>query len=171
QPLVLELVSLLSFDKMRHQLTLEQRIYVCKCCYKYESARRIDNPRSSTKLLKLKPYKCTRVHCLNQGDPIARVREDNISSIFYKVSSEAVKNEFDDIVIKEEITENLAYARVREDNISSIFYKEETALRAGRNSVSSEAVKNKFDDIVIKEEITENLFCSCLKYNFLRNQQ
>ncbi|KAJ9583980.1 hypothetical protein L9F63_021672, partial [Diploptera punctata] len=27
-PLVLELVSLLSFDKMRRQLTLEQRIYV-----------------------------------------------------------------------------------------------------------------------------------------------
>ncbi|KAJ9596938.1 hypothetical protein L9F63_012063 [Diploptera punctata] len=134
---------------MRRQLTLEQRIYVCKCYYKYESARRareefirnfpgqlppsrstihdlvtkfettgsvqnkkhtrrltvlteekldeigknlerspqkslpklaqqvgisVSSAHTATKLLKLKPYKCTRVHCLNQGDPIARVR-------------------------------------------------------------------------------------------------
>ncbi|KAJ9587943.1 hypothetical protein L9F63_018618, partial [Diploptera punctata] len=41
QPLVLELVSLLSFDKMRRQLTLEQRIY-------------IDNPRSAFSIRAMK---------------------------------------------------------------------------------------------------------------------
>ncbi|KAJ9580924.1 hypothetical protein L9F63_023896 [Diploptera punctata] len=107
---------------MRRQLTLEQRIYVCRCYYKYESARRIreefiryfpgqlppsrstihdlvtkfgttekldeigenlerspqkslpklaqqvgisvSSAHTATKLLKLKPYKCTRVHCV-----------------------------------------------------------------------------------------------------------
>ncbi|KAJ9597375.1 hypothetical protein L9F63_011764, partial [Diploptera punctata] len=66
--------------RMRRQLTLEQRIYVCKCYYKYESARRIDKPRSKFETTgSVQNKKHTRGR-----DPIARVREDNISSIFYK---------------------------------------------------------------------------------------
>ena len=52
----------------------------------------------TTKLLKLKPYKCTSVHSLKQGDPVSRMHNcewfhlsmndgltGDISSIFYKV--------------------------------------------------------------------------------------
>ncbi|KAJ4449849.1 hypothetical protein ANN_01255 [Periplaneta americana] len=37
----------------------------------------VSSARKATKLLKVKPYKCTRVHCLQQGHPAALVRYSN----------------------------------------------------------------------------------------------